>query len=198
MNATTPHIRPDILTNSGIYFNLLEPEKNEYRIRDIAHALSHICRFTGHTREFYSVAQHCVLASREMEKCTKVWAKSGEPALHPSKLAMAALLHDSAEAYLGDVASPLKQLLPEYKAIEHRVEVALFYSFGLQLPMPPSVKQIDIAMLATERRDLMPPHSGEWTILEGSEPLPEIINPWGPGKACREFLKRWEELGGAL
>lgn len=198
MNAPTPHIRPDILTNSGIYFNLLEPDKNEYRIKDIAHALSHICRFTGHTREFYSVAQHCVLASREMEACTSVWESSGEPALHPAQLAMAALLHDAAEAYLGDVATPLKQLLPEYKVIERRVEVALFAAFGIPLPLPHAVKQIDLALLATEQRDLMPPHDDEWVILEGVEPLPEIINPWYPEKAEREFLAMWDDLMGRV
>jgi len=196
MNA--PAIRPDILTYSGHYFDFLNPERNQFRIEDIAHALSHVCRFAGHTREFYSVAQHSVLASREMEACTNVWAVSGEPALHPQKMAMAALLHDAAEAYLGDITRPLKQLLPEYKIIEQRVEAALFAAFGLPLPMPTAVKQIDLALLATEQRDLMPPHDDEWALIKDIEPLREVINPWGPEKARREFLKRWEELGGAL
>jgi len=60
------------------------------------------------------------------------------------------------------------------------------------------VKHADLVLLATERRDLMPPNNDTWSLLEGIEPLREVINPWGPEKARREFLNRWVELGGAL
>ncbi len=233
MNA--PIIRPDILTYSGHYFDFLHPERNQFRIEDIAHALSHVCRFAGHTREFYSVAQHSVLVSRHlelMELCDNSFEKTG--GLTAKQLSMAGLLHDAAEAYLGDITRPLKQLLPEYKVIERRVEAELFAHFGINL-LPtcsvrgmvqpgamcghvivggkfcgttepcwrrtPSaeelVKHADLALLATEQRDLMPPHDDEWTLIKDIEPLREVINPWHPEKARREFLKRWEELGGA-
>lgn len=190
MNAPI-HIRPDILTYSGRYFDFLNPELNDYNIRDIAHALSNVCRFAGHTREFYSVAQHSVLVSRvALSQATHV---SEIP-----NVGIAGLLHDATEAYLGDITRPLKQLLPDYKVIERRVEAALFAAFLVPNPLPKIVKHADLVMLATEQRDLMPPHDDEWTLIKGIEPMPEVINPWHPEKAEREFLLRWKELGAGL
>jgi uncharacterized protein len=104
-----------ITTSSGRFFDILKPEEYEYDIEEIATALSNLCRYTGHVNRFYSVAEHSVLVSR----------------IVPEHLALAGLLHDASEAFLGDVSSPLKKLLPEYKAIENRVQQAIASSFGI-------------------------------------------------------------------
>lgn len=170
--------RPDILTASGNYFNFIKPADNVILVTDIAHALAHVCRFAGHTREFYSVAQHSVLASL----------------IVPPEDAMAALFHDATEAYIGDVARPLKQLLPDYQAIEERLHGDIFAKLGLPAELPPSVKHADLVMLATEQRDLMPHHDDEWTLIAGIDPLPDRIEPLSPWVACTMFLDRYRQL----
>lgn len=171
-------MRPDILTASGKYFNFLQPTADTVDIETIAHALSHICRYTGHVREFYSVAQHSVLVSY----------------LVPREHALAGLLHDAAEAYIGDVAAPLKQLLPDYKVIEQRVEAVVLAKFGLPAYLPTCVKLADMIALATEQRDLMPAHDDVWASIEGVQPDGLVTVPHSPKYAKTLFLQRFYEL----
>lgn len=181
-------MNPTIQLASGGYWDIWDPESTlgVVDIETIAHALSNICRFTGHTRKFYSVAQHAVLCSR----------------IEPEKYAYAKLMHDIAEAMLNDVASPLKRLLPDYKNIEANNEGALLPHFGIDhadTDLHHEVKRADLVMLATEKRDLMPAcpdGATEWVWLRqgGFHSLPDVIRPWGHVKSKHAFLARFYDL----
>ena len=169
---------PTIMLAGGSYFDLEDPASSDFGIEDIAHALAHICRYTGHCRTFYSVAQHSVLVSRAV----------------PEEHAFAGLMHDAAEAFIGDVSKPLKVLLPDYKRIEDRIEAAVFARFGLAADLPPCVKEADRVLLRTEQRDLMGAEGHEWSFTEGAAPLSERIDPLPPAEAKWLFLTRYAAL----
>lgn len=165
------------MLRSGGFFNLLDPWGVDIAIEDIAHALSNICRFTGHSR-FYSVAQHSVLVSR----------------LVPTEHAFAGLMHDAHEALVGDVSTPLKRLLPQYRAIEDRIQEAVLSSFDVEMPLHPCVKDADMVALATEKRDVFAGAGDvEWPLLNGIAPDVENIRPMHPGEAYLLFLNRYNE-----
>lgn len=169
-------VGPTILLRSGAYFDFEEPEASAFTIGDIAHALSHLCRFTGHTRQFYSVAEHSWFCSM----------------IVPRRVALHALLHDAAEAFVGDVSRPLKALLPGYREIERRVESAVFARFGLGPDMPREVKDADLQMLRSEQRWVM----GSDDRWPGIDMIQPVVRPhcWEPERARGHFLERFEEL----
>lgn len=171
--------RTDILLHSGNFYDFLSPETSQFTIEDIAHALGNECRFGGHTRVFYSVAQHSVMVSY----------------LVPPEHQFPALMHDSPEFTLKDIMKPLKRLLPDYQALEERNERAILGRFGISLPLHPSIKHADMIMLATEKRDLMPPL--EIDDCQGVQPLGEVIVPLSSHMAKRAFLRRYQELTSA-
>lgn len=173
-------------TYTGAPFYPLEPERLDVRIVDIAHALSLINRFDGATIEAYSVAQHCVLVSE----------------IVPPEMALQGLLHDAAEAYVGDVGRPLKDALEiltgnrnPFKPIEQKVAAAIGRRFQVELvDLPEEVHRADRILLATEKRDLLLPPEQDWGHLE--EPLATKITPWPAHGAEAAFLGRFKELYG--
>lgn len=169
---------PTILTAAGQYFRFNHVEEHEYDIEEIAHALSHICRYTGHCNEFYSVAQHSVLVSLAV----------------PRPLALQGLLHDASEAYLGDVSSPLKSLLPDYKALEGRVERAISKRFGLPFPLDPQIKTADLRMLMTEKRDICIQTAQCGKEWPNYQPYTFCVKPVSSRQAKHLFLHRFTQL----
>lgn len=161
------------------------PKVDDIWIHDIATGLSRLCRFSGHTRHFYSVAQHSVLVSQ----------------LVPPALALWGLLHDASEAYLGDVPSPLKRLpcYREYREAEGRLLACIADRFGLGSPFPPpEVKIADTLALGAEVRDLMSPRLPIWQdcFLPPTWQIQTII-PFAPEEARVQFLNRFWSLYGA-
>lgn len=172
-------IGPTILLFGGSYFDFEAPEASDFTLEDIAHGLSMTCRFAGQCTRFYSVAQHSIHVSE----------------IVPPSDAFAGLMHDAAEAFIGDVSKPLKEMLPQYKEIEKRIEAAIFARVGLSLPLPPSVKEADIRMLATEQRQLMC-NRDDWDYTRGRSPLTLQIPTWSAKEAKARFLGRFRSLAG--
>lgn len=167
-----------ILTRTGQRFDLLAPRAELISTLDIAHALAHACRFGGHTRHHYSVAQHSLLVA----------------SIVPDGLQLTALLHDATEAYIGDMVRPLKALLPDYSEIEHGIWLAICERFNIDPNLPTSVHEADMIALATERRDLMPEHGETWPCLAGITPLPITLPRWSSEHACIQYHSKLLEL----
>lgn len=165
-----------IQTYTGKQFWPLDPKPED--IRDIAHALSMSCRFTGHCLYFYSVAQHSVLVS---EHCSD--PKWG-------------LLHDASEAYVADIARPIKSSLTNYAAIEQRIMACVAERFGLGYLYPDDLHEMDMRALVTERRDLMGPCEEEWGSIAEFKPFPQSIYALSPMYAERMFMDRFTKLYG--
>ena len=164
-----------VATYAGKRFDLKEPEAGDVDVRDIARALSMMCRFNGHTSKFYSVAQHSVMVSRFVPEALAPWG----------------LMHDAAEAYVQDIVRPLKRLLPAYADIEERVLGVIGERFGFRLPMPPEVKEVDNRMVLTEGAQLGFDTSG-WNVP--AEPYTFRLTPRAPLEAEVMFFRRFEEL----
>ena len=161
---------------SGGVFYPLDPRPEDIKLRDIAHALSNLCRFGGHCVSFYSVAEHSVHVSRVVPKEDALWG----------------LLHDATEAYLVDVPRPIKKYLGGYVEAEARLEAAIKAKFGLVGDMPASVKQADNDVLIAEAEQIMHKPLKLWSTP--GKPANVSIKCWAPERACQDFINRYLEL----
>lgn len=170
-----------IMTATGGRFYPLDPQPEDFKIEDIAHALANTCRFTGHVEKFYSVGQHSILVSEAIEKQFP----------YDHELMKAGLIHDASEAYLVDVPSPLKPYLPEYKKIEANVMDKIQLAFGISDETMSKVKAFDTAILVDEMVALMPYVPDAWQNVER---LGIEVEPLAPGEAKQQFLDRFDYL----
>lgn len=184
---------------SGVMFNLLDPKPDMFAIQDIAQCLSRIPRWNGSTKQFISIAEHSILVSKYL----------------PQELQLTGLMHDCAEAYIGDISNPLKRIINgktiEYKegilhergtesigniyGLIEEIEANILFeasrAFGFQYPLPDLVNQIDTQICETERVLLMP--SGDWDC--GCDPIRNIfIHCWEPKEAYIQFMCRFHNL----
>lgn len=182
-----------ILTSTGKAFDFTLPRHKSICIEDIAHHLALINRYTGATQVPYSVAEHSVRMS---------YLTVGVPIIN--------LLHDSAEAYLSDIASPIKKGLGwginesylSYKDAESNVLKYIGETLGVRCLYlnikHPKIKEADLIMLATEVRDLMPkgtldhPIFARW--IRDIKPDEQRIYPWPWYVAEAKFITRFKEL----
>lgn len=167
-----------IMTHTGKRFRPFAPDPADIDIRDIAHALSLICRYGGHPSGFYSVAEHSVLLSRAV----------------PAEMAFDALMHDAAEAYLGDIPRPIKRAkeMTAWRDAEWIVETAIGKKFGCRLPMDAELAAFDSRMILDEWRQLMP--RTEEDIGVSGAPMGVTVACWPPYLAKRYFLETFQRL----
>ncbi len=167
-----------IKVHAGHYLDLADPSIHDIDLATIAAALSKLCRFGCHCPKFYSVAEHCVHASRLAAKDQ-----------YGIEAQRAILLHDAAEAYIGDVVKPLKLMLPDYAEVEERMERVVGKRFGVGFESHAGViKLYDQAMLKAEKQAMWPEDAEEWTGFGGIADVDVTFEFWSPSDAEERFL----------
>lgn len=175
-----------VRTLSGKSVDLLDPDPSQIDITDITRALSNLCRYGGRLRCFYSVAEHSVLVAN--------WLLDRHRAhLGGNLLALAGLLHDGAEAYMGDIPWPVRAAISGASDLDDRLSAIVAKRFGLSHPWPEEVKEADYRIVADEEY-LMPVETLDWTGYVRPERLGVYIECWSPEKAEHEFLRLYEFL----
>lgn len=169
-----------IRTHSGKNFYPLDARPEDVRIEDIAHSLSHQCRWAGHTSRFYSVALHAIHVSMML----------------PREHAFAGLNHDNQEAFMCDLPAPVKRGMPEYSAHEDRLAEVIGNALGYQFPFSAEVKRADAAALYLESQyffsfereipNVTPPRQSSWNFDIVCSATPPQVRDW--------FLQEYHRL----
>jgi len=171
-----------IATFTGKKFFLLAPRMEDIDIIDIAHATAMQCRWTGHSKHHYSIAQHSWYCSF----------------LGPEDEALERLMHDGSEAYISDMNRPLKHYTDAgtaYMKVEEPLQRMIYEAFACKTTEPPSVKIADNLMLYAEKAQIVGykfAEAEQWSAKEEAAPI--IIEQWSPEYAEKKFLERFREL----
>ena len=169
-------------TYSGKRFTFMNPRPEMIDVEDIAHAIGKLCRYGGHSRRFYSVAEHCVHLAKWVIR------QGGD-----TQTALTALMHDATEGYLVDMPRPIKHQLPDYRRIEDVLAEAIAAKFGLTFPMPRLIHEADSRILVDERAQVMSKSGNDWGV-DGLQAPSITIGFWSPEEAPRRFLTAFRSL----
>ncbi len=178
-------LKNTIKVSAGHYVDLANPDPSTIEINSIAAALSKVCRFGGHCPKFYSVAEHCfhagLLAIDEGFR---------------GEALQAVLLHDAAEAYIGDMVKPLKLTIPEYCVAEQRIEQAIQTAFGIDFrAWAEVIKRFDRAMLKIEKTQMWPEDQEHWAGFSEIDVPKYRLGFWEPTMAEERFLWFASQIG---
>lgn len=165
MITDTIYTENSIRTYTGKVFDLKILDPDSICIEDIAHGLANTARFAGQLPKLYSVAQHSFHVAQSASKENQ----------------LAALLHDASEAYLGDMPSPFKKIMPDYKALENKLMAAIAQKFGFDYPLHPEIKKIDNDYLNLEWNAFVENKDSEFPV-------------YTPESAKKQFLFMFEFL----
>lgn len=160
----------------------------QWHVDEIAHALGNQCRYTGHCREFYSVAEHSCLAALLAEETG--WCDPFE-----------ALMHDAHESLMGDMARPWKPLVSGYAGVELSLESDMRQHFGLPAEPTPGCKRVDYHALFIEAHSLMKSRGEGWEDPYEVRPVAYRLREQGwkvrcltPKDARNTFIRSYNEL----
>jgi hypothetical protein len=174
-----------IQTFTGRQFWPLDPRPEELDIEDIAVALSRDCRYAGHCKRFFTVAEHSV-------HMTRVARSNG----YNKRDQRTALLHDASEAYLRDIPRPLKRWLRGYREIEARLMEAIAERFEIDWPIPPYIKALDEAIGLDEvEQNMLPPPEAWARNFHSTKPLGVQLQYWPPDEAFKHFAAELQLVG---
>lgn len=179
-----------IQVHSGKHFYALDPRPEDITVEDIAHSLSNLCRYTGHSDRFYSVAEHSII-------CARIARKLGLPTI----VQLYALGHDASESVVNDLARPVKQNIPQYKDVEDKIMSVMWEVIGLPEPTENDysvIKWLDNTLLTNELEQIMKRDMQEYPDVAELGFYVDLTYGYGAGEAKEDFLSMYYNLTNEL